>query len=898
MINNDAKYFIKNYSELEKAGAKFSWVSYTDPSTGETVEVVKDGFTTGTGPDDVYYDAVVRVTYGDGTTAEVDTNFNAEGLVTLSPEKYYYVKNVGDKADPNTADANGNSLANILNYGQTVAGNSEGVTAKLVTPLDTSKIGIHWAEVEVTDHAISAYGDEGYSNGQPVRVIGRSYTVKIPYVVKEIALRTDIPIDSAGHPVITVQSHEGDDSSLAFDPTIDNGPNGGAWGEYFYQDYALAYALGIRADASKLKSSTNSDENSFTISLDGLPNANVQTVDVQYATLVNDKMYIYNKNVNNINSRGYGAFAMQNRLEFQNLIKNGVLKDNVHITLANGTTISPTNLELIRSIVNGTGGIFGGKFVINYNAILNQKQWFTINLNGKSVSFTTDTDGKPLGSDGEVIKGSDGKPLFTINSNGEPVDSNGQVMTDSDGEPLKILSVQPLIWTSNTIMSNAATDEFQKEVEKWYAATNGNGKATYFGTPNYSVSCRNLTTEGQVLAPTLKNDANLDVDITDGARTYAEADKDGTVNNRNLAAFIQNPTSVQQLIDNGYSRWDVRSTPNDLGTSTNKNVAYGATINNWPAGTKFVWKGEDGSNELIFDKAGESKTGSITIELPGYDAKATAAANEPFVYTVSDVTLHSHAEVTAKNETVDYGTKLTAADLVTNKDVFPAGTTFQFVDNTEPDWRKPGSYSNVTITATYPTDYLTKDGKHEITTKPVTVAVAINDTRTITVLQGTTIPSVDSVLNLPSDWPEHTAKWTQDVNSNATNQGQITVHYADSGLDQDIKVYVTVIPKDTAVDNPEFNTNGKQYGKTDGESIANGDNQGAVLTTNNGKAVSYETYNESGVAGEPSTFKQESTDYTPTYSLSGLKTNADGSLVIGNQTFLCVYLCQRERLEL
>ena len=113
-------------------------------------------------------------------------------------------------------------------------------------------------------------------------------------MVKEIALRTDIPIDSAGHPVITVQSHEGDDSSLAFDPTIDNGPNGGAWGEYFYQDYALAYALGIRADASKLKSSTNSDENSFTISLDGLPNANVQTVDVQYATLVNDKMYIYN----------------------------------------------------------------------------------------------------------------------------------------------------------------------------------------------------------------------------------------------------------------------------------------------------------------------------------------------------------------------------------------------------------------------------------------------------------------------------------------------------------------------------------------------------------------------------------------------------------------------------
>ena len=37
LTNDDAKYFIKNYSELEKAGAKFSWVSYTDPSTGESV---------------------------------------------------------------------------------------------------------------------------------------------------------------------------------------------------------------------------------------------------------------------------------------------------------------------------------------------------------------------------------------------------------------------------------------------------------------------------------------------------------------------------------------------------------------------------------------------------------------------------------------------------------------------------------------------------------------------------------------------------------------------------------------------------------------------------------------------------------------------------------------------
>ncbi|WP_256930861.1 hypothetical protein, partial [Lactobacillus crispatus] len=82
----------------------------------------------------------------------------------------------------------------------------------------------------------------------------------------------------------------------------------------------------------------------------------------------------------------------------------------------------------------------------------------------------------------------------------------------------------------------------------------------------------------------------------------------------------------------------------------------------WPEGTKFDWLGNDGSTKLTFDKAGESKTGDVTITLPGGSS-----------YTVKDITVISKANVMAKSETVDYGTTLTAADLVTNKDVFPEG---------------------------------------------------------------------------------------------------------------------------------------------------------------------------------------------------------------------------------
>ena len=102
-------------------------------------------------------------------------------------------------------------------------------------------------------------------------------------------------------------------------------------------------------------------------------------------------------------------------------------------------------------------------------------------------------------------------------------------------------------------------------------------------------------------------------------------------------------------------------------------------------------------------------------------------------------------------------------------------------------------------------------------------------------------------------------------------------------MDQKIKVYVTVIPKTTAVDGQNFFTNGNKYDGTEG-SIANGNNQGAILTQANGQAIDYTAYSGSNTPGVQTAYTTKTTNYTPTYSLSGLETNSDGSLVSGVQT--------------
>ena len=143
--------------------------------------------------------------------------------------------------------------------------------------------------------------------------------------------------------------------------------------------------------------------------------------------------------------------------------------------------------------------------------------------------------------------------------------------------------------------------------------------------------------------------------LTDGPYTF---------DSNALGELVKNPSTGAE-VKKVQSNWLPSLQPNPILDNNTK----------WPEGTKFTWLGSDGSTKLTFDKAGESKTGDVKITL-----------SSGSTYTVKDITVISKANVIAKSETVDYGTTLTAEDLVTNKNVFPAGTTYQFVENSEPTW--------------------------------------------------------------------------------------------------------------------------------------------------------------------------------------------------------------------
>ena len=778
-LTNLASKFISNADALTQSGATFSWDGNVPTATQQ--DAIDSNTISGT----------IRVTYKDGTSTTIDIESYVEARSQLQPSTFYYVNRVNDTPDFNTADANGNDFSTILN--NTYVYDPTAFSYKILGTLDTSSLGIHWANVQVTDNNTFA-GDP-----DAPKVIGGLYVVKVPYVVQGLKLRDDIPTDDNGNPVINAQlatmpkstSTTPTTPEVAFDPAQGNSTNfpAGLWGQYFYQDYALAYALGIKVQVAeddlvnngkwknKPTDLVNTKTNHFAITFNKLSNATQQEVDVNYVSAPHaEDMYIYNAT-----GKTYMTGRPENANKIKELLADGYMNDKVWVTLADGTKVYASELEYIENRNNFVvGGARSGKYNINFNASFNQK-----------------------------------------NSAG-----------------------QPLIFSNNIF--SAASKEFNDELNKWYQKTNNPTVANY-AAPT-ATTWDKVSTNGISLAPTIKASDDPHVQtLTNGPVTFdSEA----------LEKLVKNPSTGAE-VKKVQGTWIVNMTPNPILDNNTK----------WPEGTKLTWAGNDGSTKLTFDKAGESKTGNVTITLPSGSS-----------YTVKDITVISKANVIAKSETVDYGTTLTAADLVTNKNVFPEGTTYQFVDNSEPTWGTAGSYNNVKITATY------KDASGASVTTPVAnCAVAINDSRSIKVLVGSDVPSVDSVLNLPSTWEEHTASWTTSPNTNSTNEGVITIHYPASNLDQQIKVYVTVIPKTTAVDGQNFFTNGEKYDGTTG-SIANGNNQGAILTQANGQAIDYTAYSGTNTAGTQTSYNTKTTSYTPTYSLSGLQTNSDGSLVSGAQT--------------
>ncbi|MCZ3493638.1 YSIRK-type signal peptide-containing protein [Lactobacillus gasseri] len=345
-LTNLASKFISNAAALIQSGATFSWVGNAPTATQQ--DAINGSTISGT----------IRVTYKDGTSTTKDIESYVEARSQLQPSTFYYVNRVNDTPDFNTADANGNDFSTmIVNQ---YAYDSTAFSYKILGTLDTSSLGIHWANVQVTDNNTFA--------GAPLAptVIGDPYVIKVPYVVQGLKLRDDIPTDDNGNPVINAQlatmpkstSATPTTPAVAFDPvqgepSTNNAP-AGLWGQYFYQDYALAYALGIKVQvaADEIDSAghwknkptdlVNTKTNHFTVTFNNLSNATQQEVDVNYVSAPHaEDMYIYNAA-----NKTYMTGRPVNAQAIKDLLAAGYMNDKVWVTLADGTYYYEVNAKV------------------------------------------------------------------------------------------------------------------------------------------------------------------------------------------------------------------------------------------------------------------------------------------------------------------------------------------------------------------------------------------------------------------------------------------------------------------------------------------------------------------------------------------------------------------------
>ncbi len=99
-------------------------------------------------------------------------------------------------------------------------------------------------------------------------------------------------------------------------------------------------------------------------------------------------------------------------------------------------------------------------------------------------------------------------------------------------------------------------------------------------------------------------------------------------------------------------------------------------------------------------------------------------------YQVVTIPADQKKEIQIQDKTVYKGNSLTAKDLVANSADFPAGTTFEFINNSEPNWNQLGTY-NVKVIATYPVSV--NGQQYTAITAPATAKVTVTDQMQFTI---------------------------------------------------------------------------------------------------------------------------------------------------------------------
>ncbi|WP_186277751.1 MBG domain-containing protein [Lactobacillus sp. LL6] len=235
-MNEIASQFLTNSDAITKAGGKITW----DGPNSVTNSDVNAG---------TQLSGNIVVSYPDSTKKTVTAYFmgvaqvaaNANLNTSQKQTGFLYVSKVGDSIDVTALDANNTAIFNSSASNSIIpTTDSVGVnlSAKLLGSPNTSTIGFHELEVEVTD--------SGNANG--MTVIGSPYTVKVPYLVQTLEPITDTPI-------MNIQKSQNVNlagtSEVNFKwPWLNAGyydslsGSGSGIGRFFYKDYLKYFALG------------------------------------------------------------------------------------------------------------------------------------------------------------------------------------------------------------------------------------------------------------------------------------------------------------------------------------------------------------------------------------------------------------------------------------------------------------------------------------------------------------------------------------------------------------------------------------------------------------------------------------------------------------------------------
>ena len=233
---------------------------------------------------------------------------------------------------------------------------------------------------------------------------------------------------------------------------------------------------------------------------------------------------------------------------------------------------------------------------------------------------------------------------------------------------------------------------------------------------------------------------NVVANTTDTSKTSEQKITTAQATENSSSASSVNKTNSEEENKNAFLTFNVNTadTPANEAIQENKIVATTATTTTNGGFTQPIILASGNLYTLLSNKnntthditSKNADSGqSTTISLPVvYDA-ASASNMTDAINSYKDM-IDQKKNLQIQDKTTYKGTTLTAKDLVANVADFPADTTFEFADNSEPNWNQVGTY-NVKVIATYPVSV--NGQQYTAVTAPATANVTVTQQMQFTI---------------------------------------------------------------------------------------------------------------------------------------------------------------------